>query len=308
MSMQKFYLNLVVAIILLSIGTPSFAGSLIEISRGSRLYIDGDLIPDPGQASFETTSSSSLADTYSVLGNHLEGYANLSTGKLGLMITNTTPASSFINVHASDSLTFSTTDLLPTEVSYDFKVDGLMSNSSDSAPLLFGRPGVNTGAVIFAAINIFDTTDKGHSLVQESLKGIAVGSLDLIRHYELTDEYGGPAFPGFWDGDNLIMSTDGTLYPIDFTLSASFVVYPGHTYDIGLYMLGNATGVSGTVSLDFLHTGTFRFTELNGATFESSSGTFLSSLSPVPEPEIYIMLLGGLGLLSLMKLRDNSFV
>jgi len=308
MSMQKkFYLNLVVAIILLTIGASSFAGPLISIYRGSSLYIGGDLIPDPG-AKFESTSSSSLADTYSVLGNHLEGYANLSTGKLGLMITDTTPAKSFVSVSASDSLTFSTSDSLPTTVSYDFNVNGIMSNSSDSAPILFDHPVIHTGATIKAYVTVFDTTDSSHSLVNQYSQGVAVGSPELIREYESIGYYGMPDYPEFWHDGALIMSTDGTLYPIAFPVSGSFVVYPGHTYDIRLSLQGLAEGVSGTVSLDFMHTGTFRFTELNGATFESSSGTFLSSLSPVPEPKIYIMLLGGLGLLSLMKLRDNSFV
>lgn len=257
----------------------------------------------------KTTVSTSLANTFpSSLGNLIVGYGDLSTGKMGGKLVNHGPiigekeASIGGTVSIFDTLKFDTPSSLPANISYSFKFDGLISNKSDED---------DSGAILQAHAFVYDITGResdwildagsfymptpGYGAISAVTINFVLGSDNFYSYYTGVDEYGYPIL----HYDRAVLDNTGVSYEFDMTKDGSFLAYPDRTYGIYLSTGGSARaeGFGSTVTADFLHTGAFAFTNLNGATFDSGSHVFLSSVSTVPETEIYAMLLAGLGLL-----------
>ena len=98
-----------------------------------------------------------------------------------------------------------------------------------------------------------------------------------------------------------IQNSDGSVIPILVNLAGSFNVQSDHLYAIALQLIASESGANSSNSLqaaDFSHTGTFQFTALDGLTYTSSSGEFLSNAAGVttPEPSSFVLLALGLTL------------
>ena len=266
--------------------TPINSQSLIFLGQSEYLAQDVELTTD---------TASSLNNSFpSLQGSDIQGYADLSTGKTGNRIITNSLSAARQQILMFDTLTFTTPNGLPTDVSYELKLDGLMANSIQSGFY---------GVAFSNAITIFDITNSGNTWIEEH-----ISNTGLDTYYSLApkvsfvqnrvsigteDWFNAMAsVPAPYAYDQNINDTSGALHSADITKNDTFTVDPTRIYGIRLGFYGFIRGIG---TGDFLNTSTFQFTDLNGATFKSGSGYFLKgTTSTVPEPGAFFLLSIGL--------------
>ncbi len=105
-----------------------------------------------------------------------------------------------------------------------------------------------------------------------------------------------------------VTSSNGLAQAVSFSLGASAPVLAGNLYLVQLQVsLYTFSAVPGTAqqTADFSHTAAFRFSNLNGLSYDSASGVFLSA---VPEPQTSFLLLAGLAVLAGWARRRGCFI
>jgi hypothetical protein len=234
-----------------------------------------------------TTEGSLYKASTSAQGSSYKAYTDATTGRVGtysenLISTEQIPSSGSTFSSIYDRLTFSTDDSNPVEVTYDFSYKTSVFQSE-------GGVGTRAGG----GVSIYDVTgfDNWIQFLQPNAGGIGIvfaNGLVSSTGYKINSPFPLTAKS---------FSTD-----LNEVSSNSFIADPNKSYGIVIASSSNATG-QGSFS-NALST-TFKFSNLNGATFESSSGNFLSEVNSVPEPStLYIMIIGllGLGLIKCRKL------
>ncbi len=254
-------------------------------------------------------SISNVLDTSSGSGSHVQGHANIFTGKHGTFAS--TPDSPQVagansRIVTYDTLTFSTQNNLSTDISYQITLDGNLSNSDSTYLGLGGHAFAQTRISIYDITGLNTWLDDNGSFNKNSAASLvdfglgspvsrtniqfavgAQGSLDLFG-------FSDPQAPELTD--TVIVNTNGTVFDFDLSKTGTFTADPTKKYGIEIW---NRSSVSGAGGLsDFLNTSTFSFTDLNGATFNSGSGAFLSATTTVSEPSM--LALFSIGLLGLM--------
>jgi hypothetical protein len=210
-------------------------------------------------------------------------YADLSTGQTG-----TSTGSPAFVTKMFDTLTFDIGLSSSADVSFSVSYDGLVSRTSSYSS--------NPGSDYY--LRIYDITGIDEWLDQSSFAG-------LYDHTSVVDDAPLVFFDyislSFTDIDGGV--SDGTAYYLSGNFSGTLSVESGHTY--GIY-IGSYTGGGRYGYADFFNTGAFEFTDLNGATFSSGSGVFLSESNPVPVPAAVLLL--GSGLVGLLGIRRKLSV
>ncbi|MDO9459770.1 MAG: hypothetical protein Q7N95_06600, partial [Alphaproteobacteria bacterium] len=100
-------------------------------------------------------------------------------------------------------------------------------------------------------------------------------------------------------------NSNGSLVPVDFSLSGSASVEAGRLYLLELVLnLNTLNGASSNLlqTANFADTAAFTFTDLGGLSFSSSSGQFLAA---VPEPQTWALWAGGLLALGMVRRRKS---
>ncbi len=95
-----------------------------------------------------------------------------------------------------------------------------------------------------------------------------------------------------------VTNSSGTQVPVSFSVAGSAPVLAGALYLVELQLqlyTFNSSLTAAVQAADFSHTAAFNFTNLNGLSYTSSSGVFLSA---VPEPHSQALLLAGLAALA----------
>jgi len=104
---------------------------------------------------------------------------------------------------------------------------------------------------------------------------------------------------------NCTVDSAGNWIPVNLGLSGSLNAVAGQLYLIELQLttatFNQQLGIVAQTG-DFSHTATFNFTNLNGLTYESSSGQFLTAAATVPSPATaWLFVSGLLGLIGVAR-------
>jgi hypothetical protein len=265
--------------------------------------------PYPLYQDIQTVSN--LSHTYtSAYGSDIQAYGNLATGSMGTRynITTVNPGNGQSYVSMFDVLNFDTPSNSSVDVSYSLSLDGSLSYSGVTPMSGYDLGGASS----FSILKIYDITgvsnwlevtdDPDDSLLFTSITpiisehlGAAVGSDLYIDSYS--------PYPESYQ-DLTVDSSGGTI-DINNSASGSFTVDPTRQYGIRLNMSSVAIGQAAS---DFLNTSNFQFTDLNGASFSSESGVFLSDISPspVPVPAAALLFIPGLlGIIGVARRKKN---
>jgi hypothetical protein len=239
---------------------------------------------------FTVTNGTSAVGSFSTSNANGAASADLTTGLLHLYTTGTSTPS--MTVDPFEFVQFSGTGT----VSYSMAVDGSISNFSAN-----GDASISAGVYVYDVTGytapFFTTQSSGNEYVTNGYQYMYSGSrtVDVYGSSYPTDD-----LPIDFENNLVTLDQDnsGVSLPINFDVTGSIDVVAGHTYIIQLLMTAGDDQLSGSASqtVGFANTGAFNFTNLNGLTFTSSSGQFLSDV--VPEPGTWM--LAGAGLLALV--------
>ncbi len=219
-------------------------------------------------------------------GSTLDAKANIALGTVGSSVFSTDDANGFgangqSRISIFDTLSFSGLSG-PTAINYDLSLDGTLLASS-----IFDSPFERT------AVRIYDITGLTNWLEETSFLGLGmdIGAVSAATKISQTSIFEEASVLGLG------------LHVINKSASGSFIAEAGKTYGISLSSNSFSSG-QGSHS-DFLNTSTFSFTNLNGASFNSGSGAFLSAATTaIPEPSMLALL--GIGMLGFMRCTSRK--
>lgn len=262
---------------------------------------------------FSTTDSSIsyMLDTASGFGSAIEGRASLITGETGTSAAistddpNIRSASSAVTLF--DTLTFTPDTSLPIlpamiPITYGLSFDGSIANTSPAGGASIATSIVTiydiTGLATWLTEKIVAPEFPTDVFISSDAPVVSTLGINLLVAPQRTIDLS-PALSYF---DALIANTDGTVFDFDLSKTETFLADPSKTYGISIRTSSVVGGLNPLGSFsDFLNTSTFGFTNLNGATFTSGSGAFLTAA--VPEPSVFALL--GIGVIGLMAHRRS---
>lgn len=239
-----------------------------------------------GQGIISTTTNSLYRSSTSAQGSDYKTLSNAATGRIGTYVKNPNsteiPSSGYASASIFDRLTFSTSDSNPVEVTYDF---------SYKTSVFQSERGVGTSAR--AQVSIYDVTDQDYWI---RFLPADSGGAGIIFVKDTVSSVGYKIHSPF------PLTAETFSINLNEIVSGSFIADPNKSYGIVISSYSNATGSS---SFSDAFSTSFRFSNLNGATFESSSGTFLSEVNSIPEPSTLFAMLIGLAALASTRYKKT---
>jgi hypothetical protein len=188
-------------------------------------------------------------------------------------------------------------------ISYNFAISGTLSNSNPTGAVRIG-----SSAIFYDVNGLSPNYFANGGLPGFDFVDAAAISFATNITYDYGSSFNISNIPP--TNANFIQNNDGSAIPVLVNLSGSFDVQSGQLYAIALQLVGSEAGANSSNSLqaaDFSHTGTFQFTDLDGLTFTSSSGEFLSNAAVVttPEPSSFVLLALALTLTGAWRARRS---
>lgn len=217
------------------------------------------------RAASMTTTAATLERRFdSPVGQDLRGRASLATGEVGTRVDSVGRRSGQALVAMFDTLQFSTPGNGPVTVSYTARYDGELY-----------KPDVFGNAYAVYQVTIYDITGLVSWIESSSFSGLFDTYAPSAQARQLADTR----------FDDLVAL--GGVQQVDVAEEGRFQAMPGRRY--GIRIVSNSFASGGSRS-DFYGTGSFRFTDLGGATFTSGSGSFLSTVGgTVNEPALPVL-------------------
>lgn len=271
-------LRLALAAVAMSVAAAGAQAALIgERSLIWSLQYEQTLVALRAQ-SLTTTAASFERSFDSAVGQDLRGRASLATGEVGTRVDSVGGHSGQAMVVMFDTLSFALPGTDPVTVSYTAHYEGELFKRD-----LFSH------AYAVHQVTIYDITGIGSWIESGSLAGLFDTYAPVAQARPVADTR----------FDDLVAL--GDVQQIDLSEEGSFQILPGHSY--GIRIVSNSFASGGSRS-DFYGTGTFRFTDLGGASFESGSGVFLSAVGgTVDEPHPLALLVAAVAALAMWRVR-----
>ncbi len=258
-------------------------------------------------------SQRSTANTFSnTFQNNIQAFGDLTKGKVGSSSISTFTSDGIDNdsgnsqVSIFDTLNFTSTNGAPVEINYQLNYEGTLS-----ADVWALNPAIGGSASAISGVTIYDITGLSTWLELDSNPTVTdfvtvnsaanpISGLGVFFEIDAIDNSREQSFH-----DQFIVDNSGAPFALNLTKTGSFIADPARDYAIGMTAF---TSANLDASADFLNTGTFQFTNLNGATFNSGSGVFLSGVNQVSTPTTLPLLLAGLtSLLGLNYRKQQQF-
>jgi len=284
--------------LLVTMSTGHAAASSIVFPVNAQAQVQAVTNIDGTTAPTAATQSVSLAPgpttTASVTGTSGAAHASvdMTTGQLKVHATSTKGFTA--TAIGWEFITFSGS----AAVDFALAVDGSLSNTVGGG-MVYVEPSVRIYDVTswsnyFASLG--DTQYVAYNGAGSPFPFVAGSAWDIEAVRGATS--GGCTIYGIPSADCTVNSS-GTVFPVDMSLRGTLNAVANQIYLVEL-QLSTAT-YNQQLSLvpqvsDFSHTATFGFTNLNGLTFQSSSGQFLAAEVPVPEPGTLTLV--GLGMVA----------
>lgn len=285
----------------LSAATVPVSDYLIDFRQLSSRVSGGNLDTQVYEKSLVATNAS-----YS-LTPEVDGFGDLRSGKVGVRAQSNKEGTTLDGLASSVSIFDTVTFSESATVSFNLSVSGSFSAIN---------PSVTQTLQSKAGIGIFDLSDTSQWIF--GLEGSAVpacftpGCQVFQRSVNSNMDWSRTV-----DENNSVLAEithnfpqDGGVYSLGIDVPGVMDVAAGSTYGIVLSMIAISPGWS-INSADFSSTGAFNFTDLDGATFTSGSGAFLTagSVPAVPVPaSIWFFASGILSIFGLSVRRRNKLI
>ncbi|WP_300054883.1 VPLPA-CTERM sorting domain-containing protein [uncultured Roseobacter sp.] len=283
----------------------SFA-SAAPVDANSIVYTDLILSSSADFVFEAQTASTALFDTAALTAGgeaNATARVDLSTGELGTdaRVSALAPGSSFIDSFAFSAWNEFVTFSADASIAFSLRTDGRLSTA-----------GASDFSEVGSSLNVYDVTDQttvfdGTLLNSDTISNRIFTARDLIN-------VSGTSINPLDRGVNCraanvaCLSGNAIDQLLDTAITGTLSVQAGRTYLFGSSLFsaaGRAGPGVGPAASDFLSTAVFAFDDLDGASFTSSSGEFLSAnqLTPVPLPAGFPLLLGALAGLAFLRRR-----
>ena len=259
----------------------------------------------PAGLTNQITTNTTFSNTFnSVFGSDAQATGSLATASVGTRYTRTTlgEANGQSLVALFDTITFDTPGNVNTTIEYDVTLDGTLANSSIGSTSQLAAARATTRITIVDITGIdewietFSTPEDPVYSTNAPL--VSNTSINLVVGNQLAVDTFSPFF------DQAILDTSGTIFNFDESKQASFIADPTKEYGIIIQASSEANGIAAS---DFLSTAQFQFTNLNGATFQSGSGSFLqNNTTAIPEPASITLRLTAAAAITRRSKRRNA--
>jgi hypothetical protein len=261
---------------------------------GANAQVMIGLTPGTTAEAFTVTPGTSATNSATSTNGSASAFADLVNGTLGVETQGThSPAA---NATAYEFLTFSQN----ASISFSMAVSGTINNADTDG-----------AAEIDAAVQFYNVTNVAspNYFTSESNGSEFPNGTLAVNAGQFAAVYGSSVSTlNFPAGATTIQNNSGTVENVSLDVTGSVNVVAGDLYIVELLLTAGGfdfNGQDAAQGVDFIDPATFSFTNLDGTTYTSSSGLFLTE-SPVPEPSavaLLVTVLMGLGIIEMRRRR-----
>jgi hypothetical protein len=288
--------------LLLGAGEPAFAAYVFPAGAAAQaqavVNINSTIAPTPATQSIVLNPGTTANAAVTGATGSANASINLGTGELKAYANST--AGFTAQATAWEFVTFNGTG----SVDFAFDIDGSLSNRYSAGM-----------AYVEAAVRVYDVTSwtsyfgstGGTQFTAQNGSGSPFPFVEASGFDSQAVRGAGSGGCTIYGISNCTVSSDGTLVPVNLGISGTLFAEQDFLYLVELVLttstFNQQLGIVAQTG-DFANTAKFRFTNLNGLDFESSSGEFLAA--PVPVPAAIWLFGSALGLIGTLRRKSTQ--